>query len=72
MLDLVTGVCNEDFFSYTFIHDDDKPSIDLEGYRPTKMEFINDLKKRNFTNIEIKPVYPHSAKRTLLAHKLVS
>ena len=71
MLDLVTGACREDLFSYTFIHDDDKPSIDPEGYRPTKTEFIRDLNIRGFVQTEIKPLYPHSAKRAMVASKVV-
>lgn len=71
MLDLVTNACSEDFFSYTFIHDDDKPTTHTEGYRPTKTEFKEDLKKRGFIRTTINSVYNHSAKRAMVANRVV-
>lgn len=69
MLDLISNSCLERFFSYTFIHDDDKPTTYSEGYRPTKSQIEKDFYDRGYKTVEIKEVNG-TTKRTIVASRL--
>lgn len=69
MLDLVLGAAKEDFFSYTFVYPDDKPSTYTEGYRPTESQVISDLSKRGFNLKCFKYPFGYIEKRSILAER---
>lgn len=69
MLDRITGACKEDFFTYTFIHEDDKPTTYIEGYRPTVSEIYKDLSDRGFGIIKMMDNISKISKRTIVASK---
>ena len=69
MLDRICNATKEIFWTYTFVHDDNKPTREPEGYRPTKSKIIKDISKRNFSNIDIFDFNLSSAKRSVVAHR---
>jgi len=69
MLDILTNACNETFFAHTFVHYDDKPSDNPEGYRPTISQLFGDFEKRGFEDCELFVVSESSSKRSFVAHR---
>lgn len=53
MLNVITSACKESFFSYTFVHPDNNPTTEIEGYRPTVSQIKKDLISRHFRFVTI-------------------